>query len=289
MTLLFLVVLPVLLSVSNPGTHCDRHTWGYFGIDGDCWSSLVNIKVPLSAYDITGITFNCLIILLSVLSVIAAYKRMKIIIYVAGCLIILASLVLMAYTGILGGLYAANRDVPQSSHISSEVHRQLKSSLFDYREGNRAVIGAWENTMKEDCCCGVDGFGDFPDIGVTIPERCACKGHSEKNPFDRPYCSTDRTRECHMDSTYNVTTRGCLGHIMDQVQDYQKVVHVVKMITFMSVSTLQLILIILAMMSTSCCLYVPTKCDSTNSGSRDSLIPLLEPEDAKDDVLIDAA
>ena len=289
MTLLFLVVLPVLLSVSNPSTHCDRHKWGYFGIDGDCWSSLVHIKVPLSAYDITGIAISCLIILLSVLSVIAAYKRKKIIIYVAGCLIILAALVLMAYTGILGGLYAANRDVPQSSYISGEVHRQLKSSLFDYREGNRAVIGAWENTMKEDCCCGVDGFGDFLEIGVTIPERCACKGHSKKNPFDRPNCSTDRTRVCHMDSTYNVTTRGCLGHIMDQIQDYRKVVHVVKMITFMSVSTLQLILVILALMSTSCCLYVPTKCDGTDSGSRDSLIPLLESEDAKDDVLIDAA
>ena len=86
----------------------------------------------------------------------------------------------MAYTGILGGLYAANLDVPQSSYVSSEVHRQLKSSLFDYREGNRAVIGAWENTMKEDCCCGVDGFGDFLEIGVQFQNAAHARDIAKK-------------------------------------------------------------------------------------------------------------
>ena len=280
MALLFLVGLPLLLRISNPATKC----WDYYGIDGGCWGRLVNTEGPLSSYDITGITFNCLIILLSVLSVIAAYKRKKIIIYVAGCLIIMATLVLMAYTGILGGLYSASYDVLQSSYIYSNVHRQLKSSLFDYRDGDRAVMSAWDDTMGVECCCGVDGFGDFLDIGLPIPEICSCKRLRARDPFHSPRC-------CHMsmDSTYNVTKRGCIRYIMEQVQDYRKDFHVVKMITFMFVSTLQLILVILAMMSTSCCLDVSSTCDSTNNGSTVSLIPQPEFEDVKDDVLIDAA
>ena len=134
--LMFLVALPVLVSVSNPSTHHDRHVWDHFGINGKGWSQRANIEIPLSTYDITAITSNCLIIMFSVLLVVAAWKRKKIIIYVMGCLIILTALVLMVYTGVMAGLYRESHSVPCSSRIAHKVHNQLMDSLYSFGNSN---------------------------------------------------------------------------------------------------------------------------------------------------------
>ena len=74
LSLMFLVALPVLSQIINPCAKCEKRVMNYHGIYGKCWTGLVSVKTPLNAYDISGITSNCLIFLLSVLSVIAAYK-----------------------------------------------------------------------------------------------------------------------------------------------------------------------------------------------------------------------
>ena len=292
LALMFLVALPVLSQIINPGAKCEKACWAYYGIHGECWTSLVSVKSPLNAYDITGITSNCLIILLSVLSVIAAYKRKKIIIYASGCLVILAALVLMVYTGIMISLYAENGDTPNSSDISREVHDQLIDSLYAYRDGNSAVKKAWENIMKMGCCCGIDGYMDFLELGEEIPEYCTCTLNTYFSYSWSPVyqCNSGNCYQskCDMDSKYNVTSKGCMELVLDQVQEDQNHILIIKMITFMSVSTSQLILVTLAMMFTSCCLHVPTQSDCGGSVHGSKFVPLPEPGDTQDDTSIDA-
>ena len=294
LSLMFLVALPVLSQIINPGAKCEKRVINYHGIYGKCWTGLVSVKTPLNAYDITGITSNCLIILLSVLSVIAAYKRKKIIIYGFGCLIILAALMLMVYTGIMISLYAENSDTPNSSDISREVHNQLIDSLYAYRDGDPAVKKAWENIMRMGCCCGVDGYRDFLELGEEIPEYCTCRADTSYRPYSwTPFvykCNFPHYLyyKCDMDPNYNVTSKGCMGFVLDQVQEDQNHILIVKMITFMSVSTLQLILIFFAMMFTSCSLHVPTSSDCGGSARGSKFVPLPEAVDSKDNTSIDA-
>ena len=290
--MVFLVAVPVFVQISRPGTRCHWNSWNYHGGNGECWSQLVNVDVPLTAFDITGLATNCLIISLAIVSIIAAYMRKKVIIYVAGCFIILTALVLMVYSGAMGGFFAARHAVPDSDYITREVHSQLKNSLFSFREGDPIVNSVWENTMSDGCCCGVDGYSDFLELGQEIPEQCTCRiqRNSYSNDFYSRCYATDNN--CHLDTKYNVTSKGCFGMIMTQIQNDRNDIHIAKMITFMSVSTLQLIIVILAMMCTSCCLHVPTKGGSSSSSSSDSSVrfaPLPEPEDTNDDVLIDAS
>ena len=280
MALVFLVAVPVFVQISRPGTRCHWNSWDYHRGNGECWSQLVNVDVPLTAFDITGLATNCLIISLAIVSIIAAYMRKKVIIYVAGCIIILTTLVLMVYSGAMGGFFAARHDAPDSEHVKREVRSQLKNSLFSFREADPIVNSVWENTMSDGCCCGVDGYSDFLELGQEIPEQCTCR-------FRRNSCYY---YNCHMVTGYNVTSKGCFGMIMTQIQNDRNDIHLAKMITFMSVSTLQLIIVILAMMCASCCLHVPTKGGSSSSSdSRVRLAPLPEPEDTNDDVLIDAS
>ena len=283
-----------MLQIGNPGAKCNRDIWDHYGLHGECWSSLVSVKTPLklNAYDITGITSNCLIILLSLLSVIAAYKKKKIIIYVVGCLIILATLVLILYTCLIISLFAESRDAPNSFDSSGEVYDQLMDSLHAYRDGDPTVMNAWENMMKEGCCCGVVGYRDFLKTGTDIPEYCTC--NVEKTSDRMIYypgtrvCYTITSRECHVEPKFNVTSIGCREYVLDQVQENQNHVLIIKIITLMSVSTSQLILVFLAMMFTSCCLHVPKQSDCGRSVNRGKFVPLPEPEDSKDDASIDA-
>ena len=299
LALVFLVAVPVFVQTSSPGTRCHWNSWDYHGCNGECWNQLVNVDVPLTAFDITGLPTNCLIISLAIVSIIAAYMRKKVIIYVAeviiyvaGCFIILAALVLMVYSGAMGGFFAARHAAPDLDHVTREVRSQLKNSLFSFREGDPIVNSVWENTMSDGCCCGVDGYSDFLELGQEIPEQCTCRiqrnsysGNLDARCYDTGY-------NCHLDTKYNVTLKGCFGNIMRQIQNDRNDIHIAKMITFLSVSTLQLVIVILAMMCTSCCLQVPTKGGSSSSSSdssRDRFAPLPEPEDTNDDVLIDAS
>ena len=169
--LVFLVAVPVFAQISRPGAICH---WNYYRHVRECWSQLVNVDVPLTAYDITILATNCLIISFAVVSIIAAYMRKKITIYVAGCFIILTALVLMVYSGAVGGFFAARHATPVYGHVTREVRSQLKNSLFSFREGDPIVNSVWKNMMFNGCCCGVDGYKDFLELGQEIPEECTC-------------------------------------------------------------------------------------------------------------------
>ena len=138
--LFFVAVLPVLVQFSSPGTQCKRDGWFPYDNTHECWNQLINVEVPMSAYDITGITSNCLIILFSVLSIIASYRRKKIIIYAASCLVMLTAVMLMIYTGQMRKLYEENMDnAPEFESITREVYHQLKDSLHQYDNNNPDV------------------------------------------------------------------------------------------------------------------------------------------------------
>ena len=293
--LMFLVALLVLSHIINPGAKCERGFWDFLDLHEECWSSLVSVKLPLSVYDITGIISNCLIILLAMLSVIAAYKRKKIIIYAAGCLIILAALVMMIYTLVMISLHAENRATPtsNSSDTSREVHNQLIDSLYAYKDGDPAVTNAWKKIMQKGCCCGVDGYRNFLEIGEEIPEYCSCRVSNnylyiDGSPFYKCNSPSYLYFECDLDSKYNVTSKGCMKFVLDQVQKDQRHLRIMKIKTFVYVSSSQFTLVILAMMFTSRGLHVPTQNDCSGSVSGSKLVPLPEPEDTKDDASVGA-
>ena len=286
--LMFLVAMPVLVNVSNPSTHRDRRVWDHFGINGKGWSQRVNIEIPLSTYDITTITSNCLIILFSVLSVVAAWKRKKIIIYVLGCLIILTALVLMVYTGVMVGLYSENHSVLGSSLITHKVHNQLMDSLYSFGNSNPDIKTFLVNTMIDGCCCGVDGYRDFLEIEKEIPVCCKCRPPGPGS-YTAPTCYGQVHDYCDNDPKYNVTSVGCFGHILEKIQHDRRGIHVTKMITFMSVSTLQLILVILAMIYTFRYAHAPANVNRDNSNSGVKFASLLEPANTKEDVSNGAA
>ena len=276
---MFLVALPVLVHISNPGNHCRRESGNSYAIPGECWTRLIYVDVPLSAYDISGITANCLIILSAIVSIIAAYMRMKTIIYVAGCFMILTALEPIGYTAAVAGVYVASETTPQLTDISREVHKQMKSSLYDYKDRATAVTAAWDNIMISGCCCGVDGYRDFLELGDDIPEYCSCNIGYYYKP--RCYKGLDT---CKMDDKYNVTSDGCFAYVMYQIEEDRNNFHVAKMIAIMSVSTSQLVLVILAMMCTSCCLWIPNKGGSTSGG--DEIVSLSEGGYANDDAVL---
>ena len=281
---MFLVSLPVLVTISNPGNHCRRESRHDNSIPGECWTRLIYVQVPLSAYDISGIAANCLIIVSAIVSIIASYMRMKVIIYVVGCFMILTALEPIMYTVAVGGVYAASETTPQLTEISSEVHKQMKSSLYAYSAGDAAVTAAWDEIMIKDCCCGVDGFRDFLEIGEKIPDCCTCRAAF----YYEPALCYKGSGTCHVDSKYNATSNGCFAHVMDRIEEDRNDCYVAKMIVFLSVSISQLVFVILAMMCTSCCLWVPTKGVSTSGDDDGSVkfVSLPEGGNVKDDLLI---
>ena len=141
--------------------------------------------------------------------------------------------------------------------------------------------------MKKGCCCGVDGYKNFIEIGEEIPEYCSFRVSNNYLYIDgsRYYICNSPSHlyfECDLDSQYNVTSKGCSEFVLDQVQKDQRHIRIMKIKTFGYVSSSQLILVFLAMMFTSCCLYVPTQSDPGGSVSGSKLVPLPEPEDTKD-------
>ena len=145
--------------------------------------------------------------------------------------------------------------------------------------------------MNDGCCCGVDGYRDFLKLGMEIPEyyKCTLPGTSRSRRNGIPTCYGKDSVFCDNVPEYNETSSGGFRCIVKHIQHDQKQIHVTKMIMFMSVSTGQLILVILAMVFTFRSAHAPTKLSCDNSNSSVKFDPLLEPANTKEDASSDAA
>ena len=288
--LLCVAAMLVLVRFSNPGTKGKMNQWFHSDSSQECWNQLINVEVPMDVYDITCLTSNCLIILFSVLSVIAAHKRKEHMIYAAGCPMTLTAVILMLNTCLMVGQYQDSHDVPDSSRISEEVGDQLQYSMDMYNNNYPDIKRSWDNTMKDGCCCGLHSYKDLLELGMEIPVFCKCISHTTRRyGYENETCYGNADIFCDNVPEYNVTSRGCLRYIMTHIQHDRKQIHVAKMITFMSVTAVQLILVILAMIFTFRSVFAPAKESSDNSNGNVKFALLVKPAEAKEDVSSDAA
>ena len=105
----------------------------------------------------------------------------------------------------------------QANAISSE----LSKSLLQYGHDDN-ITRAWQNTMREGCCCVLHGYQDFTNIGMDVPPQCGC--YEEK---EQPYLYKGCTRRYNSDShkqsacttapNTNYTNAGCLSFVEDKV------------------------------------------------------------------------
>ena len=232
----------LMVNVSNPGYYCTVDLWNYCGDNGEYWKQLVDIKVPLSIDDMACLTYTSLVMLLSVLSLIAVCNKKKTmnnnvllsLLFASGMVLLLFSVYTIAIQ-----LYAPNRSAPGSSDISSKIRSHLKDSLHAYSNGEDGNFNnyAWEMTMKDGCCCGVDGYTDFLDVGAEIPEYCICTSNMTSNSSTL-HCY-DPQYECEIETEYNVTTKGCYEFITSHVQSHQNDIYFRKFLMSMCVSAIQ--------------------------------------------------
>ena len=214
--LLCMVILLWMVHASNPGYYCTRDLENPCGVNGEYWKQLVDIQLPLSISDIVCLIFHSLVILLLVLSfiVVCSRKTIKTDKTVIGFLIATEVVFTLFY---FYTVIITNRLVPGSSYFSREVHSQLKNSLLVYVDGEDDIINnAWEGTLKDGCCCGVDGYTDFLDLGAEIPEYCTCTSNMTSNS-STPRCY-DSQHECEIEHKYNVTTKGCYQFISSKIR-----------------------------------------------------------------------
>ena len=65
-----------------------------------------------------------------------------------------------------------------SSELRNIIRVQLKASLARYNEDGFQLREAWDNTMADGCCCGVDGYQDFSNVNMSIPSVCQTEAYS---------------------------------------------------------------------------------------------------------------
>ena len=105
----------------------------------------------------------------------------------------------------------------QTNAISSE----LSKSLLKYGK-DAYTTRAWQNTMREGCCCGVHGYQDFANIGMNVPLHCGCYDEEEQPCFykgctQRHNSDLNRLSECTASPNTTFTNAGCLSFVVDKV------------------------------------------------------------------------
>ena len=232
------MAFPMFNNYSSLSLRCSEAPWKVHQFTDECWKQLVNIGIPLGMYDITGIIINGLFIVLVTSRMMLSWVRQ--LPFVRCLLLLMAIVALFANTGILETILTPYCGTHDQRDISQEVRQQLKKSLLEYRDRSYPETKAvWDTTMKEGCCCGVDGLSDFLDLGQDVPESCSCLGS-----FSKPRCYVIGMN-CDLDQEYNVTSRGCLKHVMEKMEGWEGSVIVLKSVTYLSISLLQFSLVIL--------------------------------------------
>ena len=205
---------------------CDRDGWKFAQLYGPCWNSLFKLPATTTWIDITFFVGYALMLFCSVALVLYRCTKFSKRYPVEGFyqIVTVVITILMILTAIykdsnFSQLYMTRSRPVQANVITS----QLSKSLLQYGH-NDNITRAWQNTMREGCCCGLHGYQDFPNVGVDVPLQCGCFEEEEQ-----PYLYKGCTRQYNSDSdkqpactctaapTTNFTHAGCLSFVVDKV------------------------------------------------------------------------
>ena len=257
LTISFLLRLVVVDTAGSgtPGTEehgswlssCDRRGWKWAQLYGPCWNSLIKLQASTTWMDITLPTGYTLMLLCSVALVL--YRCTKLSkkypmewIYLAIIVIITIVMIVIIFLKCIffSQLYMTCARPEQAKSISGQLHKSLMKYGHD-----EDITRAWQNTMREGCCCGLHGYQDFNNIGVDVPLQCDCF-YKEEQPYLYKGCTqiynsdSYNHSQCTAPHFTKLTNVGCFSFVVDKVDDatyYVKVVQIL-IVFFSSVSIL---------------------------------------------------
>ena len=209
---------------------CDRSRWKWVQLYGPCWNSLIKLQVTATWKDITVIIGYALMLLWSAAVALNRCTRVcknyaiehiywKVIVSIA---------ITIIFTAILKAFYFSQQYLTSARPVQTNaISSELSTSLLQYGHDDD-ITRAWQNTMREGCCCGVYGYQDFTNHDVDIPPHCGCNV-KEQQPYLYKGCT--RRYDCTASLNTNFTNAGCLSFVVDQVDSTAKSVAAVQFVT----------------------------------------------------------
>ena len=174
-------MLAVLLSLNvygtadyiNASSSCDRRGIHWVQLYGPCWNSLIKVQATTTWMDITLPIGYALMLLCSIALILyrctKLSKKYQVERFYENIIKIIATV--MIVTAIIKACFFAHLYLPATRAAQTDaISSQLSKSLLKYGHDEN-ITRAWQNTMRECCCCGLHGYQDFTNIGVDVPPQ----------------------------------------------------------------------------------------------------------------------
>ena len=203
----------------GPGSFCDRSSWRWVQLDGPCWNSLVNLSDGYGWVDIILLTGYCGISACAITVLIRKYAKCAPNLFVEGFVYRLVVALTIFMLIFVIGLACFRRPSISRDEVNI-ISSQLLDSL-DLMDGN--VTRAWQNTIRDGCCCGVFGRQDFVDRMMDVSPYCRCDAHEWEAPICYPGCYASSSQSCTADANTTYSKFGCLEYVMEKIQDSKDV------------------------------------------------------------------
>ena len=220
----------------GPFSSCDRSGSRWVDLDGPCWNSLIKPQQPTATRtDIILLTGYALILLCTIAIVLYRCTRLskKYPIESVGQIVILCLTILIVVTAIAEVSCFSEIGRPTYS-LKDTIRNQLSESLVQYGHDDH-ITRAWQNTMREGCCCAVHGYRDFTFKDKDVPPQCGCYDE-EQQPDVHKGCIQQKnfylhTRDgCTAEYNTNFTNANCQSFIGDKIDDTTESMRVAQLV-----------------------------------------------------------
>ena len=220
MCMLVLAVLPILILYraaghGGPGSLCDRAGWKWVKLWGPCWNSLITLPATTTWYDITILTGYGSILLCLITTIVlrcTASSKKSCVERCCNRIIVGVSFLIMVLTI---GVYFCFEHLQAPDISEADVSNQLLEALQVYNHDD-VITRAWQNTMRDGCCCGVHGYKDFTDIGMEVSVHCGCYDERQ-SPALFEGCFIGSYLGCTVADNTTFTSAGCLEFVVENV------------------------------------------------------------------------
>ena len=201
----------------GPWSMCDRSGWRWVQLHGPCWTSLIKLQADTTWYDIIHMTGYAGVLLCSLIVVLLRCTRCSKKHSIEKCCSrIILVLGFAMNLSACGNLYIYVQQYKLSDNMAITIYGQLSESLQFY-DNDDTITRAWQNTMLDGCCCGMQGYQDFTNIGMEVPPHCGC--YEEQQPGLYDGCTQRSKDGCTASPNTNFTNTGCLEFVFHNVSE----------------------------------------------------------------------
>ena len=216
-----------------------------------CWTDLVNYYQNMNWFDVTlMVCIGCLIACsFGVLIDVVQYHKTPRKVSSFRCTISLITISSRAYLLLLVGaivFFNSFRSSIYSTDLRDNIRMQLEYSLPLYDADGFRLREAWDNTMEDGCCCGVDGYRDFDILNMSIPSVCQIQHH---------FCDIYLDSGPVLVDGEETSSLGCLDSILANIDYIEE--RSTSMFLCLSIFITSILLIVVAIIK--CCLIKTSK------------------------------